>query len=466
MMRRFFTDRQKRELFITAGGECPDCGRDLTEGWHAHHRTFHSEGGPTDLENGEALCAHCHAGRHKNMNFDDAKFGQFRKDYSRQEESIEHFMSEIDTFYSVRPGQFARPYVNEVSPSGGKTIFSMKLARRLITDGLIDRIIWCVPRDSIKLGFRDDARQIEMPEAKRLIKSRFIHIDTDLTSTYKGALPNHHGMVITYQALPRLLGYFDLLRSRHRLLFIFDEAHHCSIGEDDDAMNIWGDAMERCRSFAHAIVCMTGTPLRSDAKRIPFVRYTPITASDGRSGYQVEPDYSFSYQKAVTAGIARKIVCRSQDTEITYEAEDSDGEIVEHRSPVSLIPAAHLNKVKNTAFSFDHGVVDAYLKIAHEECERLRKTGDDDAAILVIGRRDLKGESSLSDIAKRVQVLFGETAVTVESADGPDASGSDCAIQVRQRSLDRREGDDLRRHQSSAPARRCDPAGHRQPHLL
>jgi superfamily II DNA or RNA helicase len=349
-----------------------------------------------------------------------AKFGGFRKDYSWQEQSIETFMGQLTTFYSSTRGQFQRAYINEVSPSGGKTIFSMKLARRMITDGLIDRVIWCVPRDSIKIGFGDDTQKVEMPETHRLIRSRFIRIDTELRSSYHGALPNYHGMVITYQALPGLLSYFDLLASKFRLMFIFDESHHGSVTEGDAVMNIWGAAMEKCRSFANAIVCMTGTPLRSDAKKIPFVRYTDVRGDDGRTGWQVEPDYSFSYQKAVTAGIARKIICRSQDPEITYDAEESAGEIVRYRKPVSAIPVAHMNKVKNTAFCFDRGVVDDLLKIAHEECRLLRNTGDPDAAILVIGRRNTNqaDNNSLDKIRERIQALFGDTATTVESADG------------------------------------------------
>jgi hypothetical protein len=60
--------------------------------------------------------------------------------------------------------------------------------------------------------------------------------------------------------------------------------------------------------------------------------------------------------------------------------------------------------------------------MADEECTRLRRTGDPDAAILVIGRRDTDlGEASLDHIAERVWNLFRERATTVQSADGPDA---------------------------------------------
>jgi superfamily II DNA or RNA helicase len=352
------------------------------------------------------------------------KFGTFKKDYRWQDESIELFMSQLPTFYSRERGQFVRPYVNEVSPSGGKTIFSMKLAARLIAEGLIDRVVWCVPRDSIKLGFADDTRHVPMAEhCRSRIGSRFIVVDTELTSTYKGWLPNHHGIVITYQALsqPSMLGWIELLAHKHRLLIIFDEVHHGSTGDDDEEMNVWGRYMQSCRALAHAIVCMTGTPLRSDSQDIPFLEYVNIEGDDGRVGVQVKPDYSFSYQKAVTAGIARKIICRSQDVEITYDVTDPDGVVRTYCREVSSIPSAHLQKVKNTAFCFNRGVVDKMLRLAHEECERFRRTGDPDAAILVIGRRGAGETNSLDKIKDRILGLFGEAATTVEHTDGPAA---------------------------------------------
>lgn len=418
--RRLFTSAQRRELFVSAGGKCSSCAVDLPDDWEAHHKDAHSDGGSTEQDNGEALCPRCHRDRHAEMN---GKFGGFEKDYSWQDQSISHFMNNLREFYSQARGQLQRAYINEVSPSGGKTIFSMKLAARMIETGLIDKVIWCVPRENIKDGFGDDSRFVDIAvEQKRLLNSKFIRVDTDLNSTYKGQLRNYHGAVITYHALRGMYDYLGLLAEKYRMLFVFDEAHHGATGEEDDAMNVWGGEMERCRAIAHAIVCMTGTPLRSDLKRIPFVRYKEIEASDGRKGYQVEPDFSFSYQKAVTAGIARKLICRSQDAEITYDIEGEEGVIERITSAISAIPFGHLQRVKNTAFCFNRGIVDDMLKIAHDECGRMRRTGDPDAAILVIGRRDLsEGDSSLSGIAERISALFSDDSVTVESADGPIA---------------------------------------------
>lgn len=57
-MSRFFSAKQRRYLFILAGGECQLCGCELTE-FHADHVVAYANNGPTALQNGQALCVPC-----------------------------------------------------------------------------------------------------------------------------------------------------------------------------------------------------------------------------------------------------------------------------------------------------------------------------------------------------------------------------------------------------------------------
>jgi 5-methylcytosine-specific restriction endonuclease McrA len=58
-MKRFFTPRQRVILRLMAGNQCRLCGRPLNSRFHADHRRAFSKGGPTTLENGQALCQPC-----------------------------------------------------------------------------------------------------------------------------------------------------------------------------------------------------------------------------------------------------------------------------------------------------------------------------------------------------------------------------------------------------------------------
>jgi len=57
---RFFTPQQREEIYQRAGGKCEHCLMKLSKtNFHADHKKAHRHGGPTTLENGQALCTAC-----------------------------------------------------------------------------------------------------------------------------------------------------------------------------------------------------------------------------------------------------------------------------------------------------------------------------------------------------------------------------------------------------------------------
>jgi 5-methylcytosine-specific restriction endonuclease McrA len=56
---RRFSRSDRAALFVAAGGVCTRCGRPLDNSFHADHVKPWSEGGITDVLNGQALCATC-----------------------------------------------------------------------------------------------------------------------------------------------------------------------------------------------------------------------------------------------------------------------------------------------------------------------------------------------------------------------------------------------------------------------
>ena len=57
--RRHFNNAEREALYISAGGLCAICGTILDELWEPDHIVPFSEGGPTDVVNGQATCRTC-----------------------------------------------------------------------------------------------------------------------------------------------------------------------------------------------------------------------------------------------------------------------------------------------------------------------------------------------------------------------------------------------------------------------
>ena len=57
---RFFSSDQRKKIWEASLGYCTLCGIQLSEtNFHADHVVPYSQGGPTTLENGQALCTAC-----------------------------------------------------------------------------------------------------------------------------------------------------------------------------------------------------------------------------------------------------------------------------------------------------------------------------------------------------------------------------------------------------------------------
>ncbi len=66
--RRLFTWRQKLSLLRIANFKCQRCGASVVDSkWHAHHKNHHSDGGQTEICNGEIVCESCHKEMHNGV---------------------------------------------------------------------------------------------------------------------------------------------------------------------------------------------------------------------------------------------------------------------------------------------------------------------------------------------------------------------------------------------------------------
>lgn len=356
----------------------------------------------------------------------------FRKDYSWQEDAVDYYRLNRADFYSEEVGKFEHAYVVEVSPSGGKSTFALKLARWVIENDLVDKVIVVAPRETIKTGFEDDAKLVEMSPAFQFLGSKTIRVDTDLKASYATMLGNVHVAVINYQSLVGMMGLFKLhAQAGLRLMFVFDEAHHgrATVDSDDDddtCATEWGPAMEAVREVAHSILCMTGTPVRTDGARVPYLRYEEGDYLDPKAGEfrkaaYVKPDYKLSYKDAIDRGLARKLIFQAQDPTIHFTYTDKQERTLEYDGALSGVPRHLVDRAKRELFKPKNGLVDTVLKMASEDNAGDRKRGDAEAAILVVVGPTEGDFNPLRFVADRIQEVFGETPVAVESKDGDTA---------------------------------------------
>lgn len=265
---RFFNDKQRDALFIVAGGHCAECGIALTPGWHADHITPFVAGGPTDVVNGQALCAECNLIKGSRMMNDDG-LREWQRDGVNKYRTL------------------SRPDFLAVATMGaGKTFFALKIASDLLFQGAVRRVIIVAPSDAVKKGWSKEAWE-----------SFSLNITADFDNRMQVLTPDTVGVATTYQAVCQNPMVYRHLVSQQPTVVIFDEIHHAAEN------TAWGENLITAFGGADRRIALSGTPFRGDRSAIPFVRY------DG-SGKAIG-DANYHYKDAIDEGVCREVAFRT-----------------------------------------------------------------------------------------------------------------------------------------------------------
>lgn len=160
------------------------------------------------------------------------------------------------------------------TPGAGKSLTPVQ-ACKLIKAGLIEKIMWVVPR--LTLGYQAESNFME-PLAREILGCNYnIRTSTNEYNPCRGT----KGFVTTYQAIgvdnkQTVLNEFDT----HRYIIVLDEFHHCELD------GVWHAALKHIVKKAKYKIFMTGTLSRGDDKRIAW---TPYTRTDKN---RFEPDFN------------------------------------------------------------------------------------------------------------------------------------------------------------------------------
>jgi superfamily II DNA or RNA helicase len=169
-----------------------------------------------------------------------------------------------------------------VTPGGGKSLLPVIAAAQLIKAGIVERICWVVPRDSLRL-------QAEEAFADPSWRATLGH-DLSVRAASNEPDPSRGlaGYVTTYQAIaaaPEL--HLAEIRRRPTLLVV-DEVHHLptlseyesttapSAGQapGSDEASVWSRALLPLLESAALRLLLSGTLERADSRRILWLPYT------------------------------------------------------------------------------------------------------------------------------------------------------------------------------------------------
>jgi superfamily II DNA or RNA helicase len=285
-IRRTFNPGERKAIRRLFGATCAECGAEAQDG-HADHVQPFAAGGPTDLGNAQWLCAPCNLAKGAatptapKRGF--ARFVMPKPDASGfklrrwQRRFLARFRAAVAT---GRTSFFLGAGVGS-----GKTIAA--LIAFLRSD--FDLLVVITPKTGIRGSWQEDAAKLGITLQTVVAGSTF-----DGTS-YR--IP--HGYVLTTQMLPSVINDLRIRCAHLRVLVVVDEAHHFGEGQ------AWTDSADAALGRAAFRLSMSGTPFRTDERRIAGLTYQ----REGAVGV-ANPDFAHSYEDAFADGLVAPVVCR------------------------------------------------------------------------------------------------------------------------------------------------------------
>src|SRR5471030_772132 len=183
------------------------------------------------------------------------------------------------------------------SPGAGKTVMAAEVAKRMLELDLVDLIICFAPSSAV-------VESVESTFA-RILKRSFCG--------GFGAI----GAAYTYHCLLHFdKKFWDSLR-HYRVLAIFDEIHHCS-GDDVDNANMWGgEILAQVKQCVSYTLALTGTPWRTDNAPIVLSSYTDPEG-------EICCDYVYGLHEAIIDNVCRKPkVVLINSNNLVFSSEDN-----------------------------------------------------------------------------------------------------------------------------------------------
>lgn len=177
----------------------------------------------------------------------------------------------------------------EATPGAGKTTAALQVVQHQLSTLKRRQAIVVVPTAHLKIQWATAAARFN------------IHLDSRFRPQ-DGLGRDYDGFVVTYQQLANNPAAYRTY-SRQAII-VLDEVHHAAEGL------MWGDGLLTAFDLAPFVLCLSGTPFRSDNSAIPFVTY---------EDHESQPDYVYGYGRAIADQVCRPVAFFTYGGEIAWE---------------------------------------------------------------------------------------------------------------------------------------------------
>jgi superfamily II DNA or RNA helicase len=280
-------------------------------------------------------------------------------------------------------------YLAVATPGAGKTTFALTCARASLAERR-QTLVVVAPTSHLKVQWSLAAHRLGL------------QLDPDWNAG-SGLARDVHGLVTTYQQIATGDTAVKLAGLSADGFVILDEIHHA--GHE----RAWGDGIRTAFGHAARRLSLSGTPFRSDAVQIPFVRYDATGEGD-----MAHADYTYGYADALRdGGVVRPVYFPRVDGEMEWTTAAGD---VITASFQDELTKDQMSLRLRTALSLEGEWMPSVLAKADAQLRSIRQDHRDAGGLVIAIDQD-----HAQGIARLLRDRFGAVADVVVS-DDPTAS--------------------------------------------
>ena len=191
-----------------------------------------------------------------------------------------------------------------------------------------------------------------------------IHLNPEWSGTQPWSR-DFHGVSLTYAGVSSSATELVLRKLvRPGAVVVLDEVHHAA------EQRSWGTSLAKAFQYAGLIVALSGTPFRSDGRRIPFIRYDDQDVAVS--------DFEYGYAHAVHDRICRPVNFHVRTGDVQWF---SDEEYAAHFD--DDVPDDVARQRLRAALAPEHEHVQGSLRDANERLLQRRESEPDAAALAI-----------------------------------------------------------------------------------